>query len=256
MCYKALVYYTDKCRDGLARCAEEMSANGGDSGKLSSSPPRCDYPKPDPSIVSASAFTLAELKSNVARLEKLVLCFDKILKEEYCFGNVSIEELSKMRGDSEDANSGGLSCDFCGADIFHTFFECETKECVAPSTQPIANSDVMGSSSAAIQKADSTTSDSVASNLFIPADKEDEESIVIPPTPTPPPMEEPDLVVICSPCFASGRTCGCGHMLPRRRLKMSALLGAQHDAVEVVDQYRKLPNQRSNTSVPVRWHPK
>jgi hypothetical protein len=79
-------------------------------------------------------FSSDSSKISVERLSRLVQLFDRILVDEYT--KEDVEVLSSFNlSQSQDEH---LICDFCGADIFHSFFQCNLgDECSEGRNEPL-----------------------------------------------------------------------------------------------------------------------
>ncbi|KAJ7097801.1 hypothetical protein B0H15DRAFT_772680, partial [Mycena belliarum] len=74
-----------------------------------------------------------DMVTQLDALRRVLLLFDSIIVEEYSpeANNMrklaaAVSQPSAMDVDAEDGDVGQLSCDFCGGDIFQSFFECRT----------------------------------------------------------------------------------------------------------------------------------
>lgn len=154
------------------------------------------------------------------RLAKLLKLFDKIIVEEYngdadCELRIASSSAAIAQGSNSDSPPssqastshdvtnqadvcGGLTCDFCGADIFQSFFEC--RKCV--STKRNSN-EGMGWSKAA---------------------------------PVLAPTSEMDYVIICPCCYVEGRSCLCQVMTPVQSITTERLIEARNRAADLLNQ--------------------
>jgi hypothetical protein len=115
------------------------------------------------------------------RLVQVLRLYDHILIEEYS-PRGDLTEVRKSRSEEREKESfeqSGLAdhfqmCDFCGADIFQSYFRC------SKSSGPESGT------------------------------------------------------IICSGCYAEGRTCACENMEPKQRQKFSVLLSARWEALEAL----------------------
>lgn len=73
-----------------------------------------------------------ELATLVSKLKQLLLLFDDVLALEYTSQHASLAHISNT-SDPEPTPFESIRCDFCGADIFQSFFECG--KCL-PSSSP------------------------------------------------------------------------------------------------------------------------
>ncbi|KAI6150523.1 hypothetical protein BKA82DRAFT_122733 [Pisolithus tinctorius] len=64
-----------------------------------------------------------ELATPASKLKQLIRLFDDVLAQEYTSQHASLAHISNV-SDSEPISFDGIHCDFCGADIFQSFFEC------------------------------------------------------------------------------------------------------------------------------------
>lgn len=90
--------------------------------------------RPSPSSLASSSqppvpTTPEDVQDTVDKMVIVLSLFDKIVKEEF----VDLEgvgDLVRWRNGHEQAEGSrsfyGLTCDFCGADIFQSFFECSS----------------------------------------------------------------------------------------------------------------------------------
>lgn len=60
-----------------------------------------------------------DFKAFVKEMDLLLELFDEVLLDEYAKGNAKIHHL-----DRSDHDENTYDCDFCGADIFQSFFGC------------------------------------------------------------------------------------------------------------------------------------
>lgn len=148
------------------------------------------------------------------RLGKLLEIFDKIIVEEYtesadCEQRSSFSRTAHPQSPGDDippssqasspASAGdGLTCDFCGADIFQSFFEC--KKCVSTKRN---SSEGTGMSVIALMT-ESTP--------------------------------EMDHVLICPCCYVEGRSCLCGVMTAVQRLSTDRLIEDRNRAASLLNQ--------------------
>lgn len=59
---------------------------------------------------------------DISNLKALLSLYDCILAEEYAPGNDNMHHVIAQKNGSDDEDH--LSCDFCGGDIFQSFFDC------------------------------------------------------------------------------------------------------------------------------------
>ena len=182
LCYFSLMHYTDEAEDlqkyidsvsksdpaSKGKALQEKDNNTGvqsPRGKdkvvspnipppLSSAPPlssRKELISGGEELVKKSEST--EVKAKKARLEnlffdlkKLMELFDAILKEEYDDGMVDAVSAGELLASASNADRQSsfinLSCDFCGADIFESYFDC--KQCaMVPSNSVDADESII-----------------------------------------------------------------------------------------------------------------
>lgn len=118
----------------------------------------------------------------IKRLAEVLRLYDHILIEEYSPYGDSVD-IDKPRSKDEEEGSPLQTsilvedfhmCDFCGADIFQSYFQCSQSRGPEAST------------------------------------------------------------IICSGCYAEGRTCACEDMVPKQRQQSSILLSARWEALEAL----------------------
>ncbi|KAI5121653.1 hypothetical protein M0805_002729 [Coniferiporia weirii] len=216
--YQALLKFT---RD-LKEVQEEVAANAGgistetrqqSLGSLPSCPPLSKAEKIETRVVLST-----QHRRLVDNVRTLVSVFEKILKEEHQGATQCELRLARVPKDKTSetdvrapasANSSivhsgippipapaqthheGITCDFCGADVFQSFFEC--KRCGEVEPENVTSADSNG----------------------------DRSSIT---------GTEVDGIVICPGCYVEGRSCPCAIMNPVQRYPMDVLLRAQNEA--------------------------
>ncbi|KAI6045681.1 hypothetical protein EDC04DRAFT_2559045 [Pisolithus marmoratus] len=72
-----------------------------------------------------------ELVTPARKLQQLLRLFDDVLVQEYTSQHASLAHISNT-SDLESIPFDPIECDFCGADIFQSFFECG--KCLSPSS--------------------------------------------------------------------------------------------------------------------------
>lgn len=140
--------------------------------------------QPDASHSQPDLDLIARVEGLSADLQKLLALFDEVLQQEYSrdhkkIPNVSITSPNERR-----------TCDFCAADIFHSFFSC------------------------------------------IPCGASEGDS-----------EEPPDLsegLLICSGCYAEGRSCGCGKMQPVQCGSFVELWNLRNSAASTIHEAHEL----------------
>ncbi|EKM82524.1 hypothetical protein AGABI1DRAFT_104482, partial [Agaricus bisporus var. burnettii JB137-S8] len=118
----------------------------------------------------------------IKRLAEVLRLYDHILIEEYSPYGDSVDADKPRSKDEEEGSPLQTSvlvedfhmCDFCGADIFQSYFQCSQSRGPEAST------------------------------------------------------------IICSGCYAEGRTCACEDMIPKQRQQSSILLSARWEALEAL----------------------
>ncbi|KAI0748095.1 hypothetical protein C8Q80DRAFT_1270539 [Daedaleopsis nitida] len=116
-------------------------------GILASAAPKLPMEDHEPSEGDGETATPSQpiQHSKAERLHSLIRLFDEVLCEEYHAGHRNLRHVPPQRTidqsqplqpipaseslagkDPERTSSSNLACDFCGADIFQSFFECRT----------------------------------------------------------------------------------------------------------------------------------
>ncbi|KAJ7271917.1 hypothetical protein B0H12DRAFT_1008395 [Mycena haematopus] len=84
-----------------------------------------EHPADSPNAVAN--ISQNDMPAHLDALRRVLLLFDSILIEEYSPEQNNMRQLAKPEGNDEEIEQ--LTCDFCGGDIFLSFFEC--RSCVS-----------------------------------------------------------------------------------------------------------------------------
>jgi hypothetical protein len=114
----------------------------------------------------------------IANLENLIQLYEHVLVQERC----RLEETVAVMSLDEYRETEFFACDYCGADIFQSFFEC--RECISSGSE--------------------------------------------------------DPIVICTGCYAEGRSCKCANMTPRQRRPFGELEELHSDALAALESAYKI----------------
>lgn len=117
-------------------------------------------------------------------------------------------------------DSCNLACDFCGADVFQSFFECN--ECTPNGSVPDSS------------------------------DLDDDDDMYRPSTRRP---TLGDGLILCPGCYAEGRTCECGYMHAAQCRSFASLLKTRNEAAAVLNSARDLfgPDKRGTAELRERY---
>ncbi|TFK55099.1 hypothetical protein OE88DRAFT_1805491 [Heliocybe sulcata] len=124
--YQSLQYYTQILQANWSAVQERNFSSPLDAGSKSRSP---SSPSRDTMSGSRKSGTIldgpatADKQKSIQTLQELLKLFDDILGEEYHPQHAALSRVSPP--DPDYQHSWHYTCDFCGCDIFQSFFECK-----------------------------------------------------------------------------------------------------------------------------------
>jgi hypothetical protein len=132
-------------------------------------------------------------------LNILIRLFDEVLAEEYTSEHLQLPYACSSPPGPDSDYAFDLHCDFCGADIFQSFFQC---------------------------------------SRCMPRQGKHEQNQL-------------DELVLCVGCYAEGRTCKCGSMMPYQCRRFDNLVADRNNAVKVL---KALTTKTSHSEIPIHWY--
>jgi len=161
---------------------------------------------------------------------KIIHVFDEILQSEWhpemdeipLYG--AQDELNALAEDAPPPSDKGpeFPCDFCGADIFQSFFECQT--CVSKASGTSHKKRARSLSTASEPESWLTASSPGGGRM---------QTAGSPSKVTNQTDEEDTAYHICAACYVEGRSCACRVMVPLRKRSYHLLLRKRNEAVRL-----------------------
>jgi hypothetical protein len=169
------------------------------------------------------------LTNTLSDLRILLGLFDEVLEAEWhtkqdeiqLYSSAEDMEISGEEDAASQSKNRELSCDFCGADIFQSFFECQSCVPDAPLKSSLGTRTKKRSSNDYEDFFTETSEEEVETTTTASSSKQTQST------------DRPGPYHICASCYVEGRSCICKAMVPLRRRSYLELLEKRNQATSI-----------------------